>query len=195
MKSFTSIPSVVALSLCLAGCGETVVIGEGAPDPKCGLAPRSTIELLGEQMIARGQAIVADNSCMEKYQQHLQELKDQGVCTEENCWKLIGKEAKVCSYQYAVTVNEPTVTRCGAQVLVVPKGVLPEEYVMNFEQQVDTDGDGVSNYDEYEGFSDPCTANSVDVCKSDGELDYDEDGLPNDSDQYPSCPGLETPAC
>ncbi len=196
MKTVTSIVSIVALGLSsLTGCGEAVVIGEGAPETRCGLAPQTTVELVVEQFHATWTARSIQENCMKLYQEHIQQLIAQGICDELTCQEKYKGEAKTCSYNYAVAVNKPGVTRCGAQVLLVPAEVLPEEYVMNFAQNVDTDGDGVSNFDEYVGGSDPCTANSLDVCQSDGELDYDEDGLPNDSDPAPSCPGTDQTPC
>jgi hypothetical protein len=196
MKSFSYIVLVTALSLtCLTGCGEAVVIGEGAPDERCGLAPQATIELLIEQSHSTWTARNIQENCMALYQEHVQKLLAEGQCDEITCPEQIKGEAHKCSYDYAVAVNKPTVTRCDAQVLLVPAGVLPEEYVMNFAQDVDTDGDGVSNFDEYVGGSDPCTANSLDVCQSDGDLDYDHDGLSNDSDPAPTCPGTNEIPC
>lgn len=178
----------------LAGCGGNVLIGEGDSNATCGLAPQSTIKVLGEQADAEVLAISLEQDCMDKYQQHVQALISQGSCDEVSCPQQIKGEANTCSYNYAMAINKPTESRCGAQVLLVPKGVAPEEYIMNFSQE-DTDGDGVSNFDEYKGHSDPCVENSLDSCKSDGDMDYDNDGLPNATDPAPTCPGSSESPC
>jgi hypothetical protein len=194
MKLITSIV-LFGLGLVLSACSGNAIIGEGAVDEKCGLAPQSTIKMLSDQADATELAISLNQACMDKIQKQVQELIAQGKCDEITCPQQFKGAANKCAYEYAIAVNQPGVKSCGAQVLLVPAGVLPEDYVVNFAQGVDTDGDGVSNYDEYVGHSDPCNPDSLDVCQSDGVQDYDGDGLLNTKDPAPNCPGTQETPC
>jgi len=52
---------------------------------------------------------------------------------------------------------------------------------------VDSDGDGLSNFEEFLLYLNPCSKTSYGSCVKDAELDGDFDGIPNGQDPLPYC--------
>lgn len=98
--------------------------------------------------------------------------------TYDNCYRFTAWRA-----------NKTTMRLCDAKVLIYTppnetntlwgtlSGVISE----------DTDGDGISNFDEYQLLLNPCDTHSYGSCSADAELDGDFDEVPNGKDELPYC--------
>lgn len=196
MNRFSSIKAIFALvlSLFISACGGQVEVEE-EDQQNCGKIPQSTLDLQEEIKQAYDQAMEEYLVCDDAYQDHLKECAVQGEGDELSCPSLYGYEANICTYNYAQSVNAPTEEKCGAQWINLSEGTNPKEFVSNPSLE-DTDNDGVSNSDEIQAGSDPCSPNSLDPCLNDGDFDFDEDGILNAEDPAPFCPGEEvTTSC
>lgn len=93
-----------------------------------------------------------------------------------------------CLYWYVVHLSKITIRECGAKIAEVYATQEPESYQVTFDFETDTDGDGISNYEEMLMGMNPCEEYSFGTCNpADADLDYDVDGLPNGEDDLPRC--------
>lgn len=185
---FTFVIFAIFASIFTGGCGGNVVV-----DQDCGEMPQSTVALRKEwdEAVAKANADAA--ACVKPINEAVQKCIEE---TGDNvgCPKPYFGAYHSCDYQYVTTINGPAEERCGVQVYDVPEGIAPEDYVHNVSFD-DFDGDGMSNFEEFLGKSDPCEPNSIDVCKTDGERDSDGDGMLDADDPAPFCPGDSPVPC
>ena len=172
----------------LGGCG-----GRAVTSSSCGQTPEDTIELREEWKAVVKKANADHTTCSKPYDDAVEEcINDTG--DQEGCVSPFIPKYAACLYAYDKAINGPTEERCGVQVYVVPEGIDPEEYEYNVSTG-DFDGDGLTDFEEFQIESDPCTYNSIDPCTSDGKLDADGDGILNAEDPAPFCPGEVAAAC
>lgn len=114
--------------------------------------------------------------------------KEAGSC-QAYCQQNYHSSYDNCYKYTAWRANKTTVRLCGAKVWTytpptdtgVPYGTLGGVTTE------DTDGDGLSNFEEYQLLLNPCSKTSYGSCTLDAELDGDFDGEPNGTDALPYC--------
>lgn len=109
---------------------------------------------------------------------------------KDECDEYYKHEDESCENWYAKRVNKQTLRVCGIRIFGNEGGQLPYDengYQMINVLEGDFDGDGISNWMEYLMGYNPCTPWSFGQCIDDADLDYDADGIPNGTDEFPIC--------
>lgn len=83
-------------------------------------------------------------------------------------------------------VNKIPVRECGAFIYTINGEPGDPDYSLEVNDE-DSDGDGISNLNEYYMGLNPCTPHAFGSCSNDADLDYDADGIPNSEDESPRC--------
>lgn len=104
------------------------------------------------------------------------------TCTQnglKTCDATFKSDQDSCNDGYARNANRIPERACDTSIFTIPWGAVEEDY----------DGDGLSNVDEFYMGLNVCTQNTLGCNQpSDGQLDYDDDGLENAVDARPRCP-------
>jgi hypothetical protein len=162
---------------------EDVDSDAGPTEPNCAVPPST---FLMQALWAEAQAYRW--MCpLEAYDDFTWCIKQQPE-KEEECFESLEDQEMVCEYYYATRANKIPLRECGAVIFEMASTPLKpgtHPWVVTLD---DTDGDGVSNWHEYWMGLNPCEEYSFGECNpSDGELDYDVDGIPNGEDEFPLC--------
>ena len=121
------------------------------------------------------------------------------VCLENNfpnidCTAELNAEQQRCVYWWMRGINKIPLRECGATIFNIVSTPDSSDYHREPNME-DSDGDGISNHDEFQLGMNPCTEYSF-GCDGghDGSYDYDHDGIIDSEDPYPRCNTGEDPA-
>jgi hypothetical protein len=104
----------------------------------------------------------------------------------DSCMKDRDLAEQNCQDVFARWVNSPSMRACGASIIKIVGKPGDVDFSTTVPDE-DTDGDGISNWMEYNMGYNPCTPNTFGDCVKDSDLDYDADGIKNGADEYPIC--------
>lgn len=139
------------------------------------------------------EAIMISYYCQDNASEDEQRCLDQELQPAEDCVEQFQLEQKRCLYWYARKANKIPLRECGAEIFTIiglPDDLGPDVHPISANLDVDTDGDGISNYWEFVMGYNPCTSNSFGCgFPADGTDDFDADGYIDSEDEYPICNG------
>ena len=102
------------------------------------------------------------------------------------CQEELDLDVAWCNYYRATSVNNAVAAICCARPFIIEKTPNDENHYLT-ENEEDTDGDGISDYKEFEMGMNPCSRYSHSCEVPDGTLDYDGDGMNDADDDDPTC--------
>lgn len=171
-----------AILFCDDGSSATINNGKDGADGKDGqdgedsascAIPPSTLTMLTDWIRAASREADCLQDVMSAY--HRCEDNGTGGCDQSGRTE--------CINDFISDINHTPSYTCGA-VLYTGTSIYDYQIV-----EEDTDGDGISNYWEYEMGYNPCSPNSFGSCVNDADLDFDNDGVRNGIDPTPYCNG------
>jgi len=177
MKNLMISAVVFSAMFAALGCGSsdsTTMVNQ-----ECTPAPGETALMQYSWGIAYDYAMACEKQVQE-------ESTQCNANKETDCATKYDKGRAGCFYWLGVHVNKETLRTCGAKIFKVDLDATVQ-INLGAEDKVDTDGDGIPNYWEYQMGLNPCTPNSFGSCYKDAEEDYDKDGIPNGKDTAPIC--------
>ena len=123
-------------------------------------------------------------------------MANGNLMEEEACFNEWIKADEVCFFFYAKMLNKMPYRECGVKlfeaVYTYDPNTMVETYTTTFlGNTADFDSDGIADWWETWMGLNPCTANTYGSCIEDGDLDYDDDGIPNAQDEKPICNELD----
>ncbi len=137
------------------------------------------------------EVIMISYYCQERASQNMTRCLDEGLQPSDLCIQDQQLEQKRCIYWYGRGVNKIPLRECGAEIFTIignPDDLGPDIHPISANLDVDTDGDGISNYWEFMMGYNPCTPNSFGCdFPPDGTDDFDADGYIDAEDEYPMC--------
>lgn len=159
-----------------------------APDPTFWLIIRDFEEAARYSAYCFADTEAQYDICLVTYKPDDFPCMEAGDCNTY-CLQVYNQNYNNCLHYTAWRANKTITRLCGAKVWTyTPPDELPGmEFGTLTAVDEDTDGDGISNFNEYLLHLNPCDTHSYGSCVKDSELDGDFDEVPNGKDDLPYC--------